>query len=227
MLATCTRREVIVGQFLTLAAAVFTAALLSGCAEQPAQPEALVAQRQIASAATVKSFQLSGRIAVKHDGQGFSGALRWAHDPLHDEIFLLSPLGQGVARITRAPSGITLTTADEKTYRADTIEALTQEVLGWRLPLHGLEHWVLGLAAPDSAMRLDLDANGQPARLTQDGWRIDYARYQTVQGVNLPAKLEILRDDDLEVRLVIDRWVLSEDRGQRAEDRGQKTEDRF
>lgn len=167
-----------------------------------------MAQRQIASAVAIKSFQLSGRIAVKHDGQGFSGTLRWAHDALHDEIFLLSPLGQGVARITRTPSSITLTTADEKTYQAGNIETLTQEALGWRLPLHGLEHWVLGLPAPEGAVRLELDATGQPSRLSQDGWRIDYARYQTVQGVNLPAKLEITRDDDLEVRLVIDRWVL-------------------
>jgi outer membrane lipoprotein LolB len=170
--------------------------------------EPVSSQSRIASAEAVKSFQLSGRIAVKYDGQGFSGTLRWTHDARHDEVFLLSPLGQGVARIIRTPHDVTLTSSDEKVFRADSVEALTQEVLGWRLPLHGLEHWVLGLAAPESAARRDFGADGQPSRLNQDGWRVDYPRYQAVQGVTLPAKLEIAHGDDLEVRLVIDRWVL-------------------
>lgn len=191
-----------------LAAIAFVATLLPGCAEQPALTEPLAKQRQFASAEAIKAFQLSGRIAVKHDGQGFSGTLRWVHDAAHDEIFLLSPLGQGVARIERTPSGITLTTADEKIFHADDFETLTRQALGWHLPLRGLEHWVLGLTAPESAARLDLDASGHPARLFQDGWLIEYGRYQTVQGTDLPTKLEIVRDNDLEVRLVIDRWVL-------------------
>lgn len=188
--------------------AALAATLLSGCAELPVPPEPVSSQNRIASAEAVKSFQLSGRIAVKHDGQGFSGTLRWAHDARHDEVFLLSPLGQGVARIVRTPSEVTLTTSDEKTYRADSVDALTQEVLGWRLPLHSLEHWVLGLAAPESPARRDFGTDGQPSRLIQDGWQVDYPRYQAVQGVTLPAKLEIAHGDDLEVRLVIDRWVL-------------------
>lgn len=187
----------------------FLALLSAGCAEQPVPPEPLSAQRQITAADAIKSFQIVGRIAVKHDGQAFSGTLNWTHDASHDEIFLLSPLGQGVAHIVRTPSEVTLTTADEKTHRADSIEALTQEALGWRFPSHGLEHWILGLAAPESPVRRrDKDANGQLSRLYQDGWRIDYTRRQTVQGVNLPANLEILRGGDLEVRLAIDRWVL-------------------
>ena len=145
---------------------------------------------------------------MKQDGEGYSGTLRWAHDASHDEVFLLSPLGQGMARIERTSSGVTLTTSDEKIYRADNVEALTQEVLGWRLPLRGLEYWVLGLAAPESSAHRDFDANRQLSRLTQDGWLVDYPRYQMVQGVNLPTKLEIAHGDNLEVRLVIDRWVL-------------------
>lgn len=217
-----------------LTAVAFIATLLPGCAEQPPLTEPSALLRQIASADAIQAFQLSGRIAVKHDGQGFSGTLRWVHDALHDEILLLSPLGQGVARIARTPSGITLTTADEKVFHADNFEALTQNALGWRLPLHGLEHWVLGLAVPEGAARLDLDANGHPSRLSQNGWLINYERYQTVQGVHLPTKLgvqrtedrgqktdletekgenlsvklDIMRDNDFEVRLVIDRWVL-------------------
>lgn len=193
---------------LWLGTAALVAALLSGCAELPVPPDALSSPSRIASAEAVKSFQLSGRIAVKHDDQGFSGTLRWTHDARHDEVFLLSPLGQGVARIERTANGVTLTTSDDKRHRADNVEALTLEVLGWRLPLGGLEHWVLGLAAPESAAHRDFDSEGQPSRLTQDGWRVDYQGYQPVQGATLPSKLEIAYGNDLEVRLVIDRWVV-------------------
>jgi len=189
-------------------AAALAVVLLSGCAELPAPPEVAVSQTPIPSAAAVRSFQLTGRIAVKHDGQGFSGTLRWSHDARHDEVFLQSPLGQGVARIERDGGGVTLVTADDKIYRAATVEALTREVLGWQLPLDGLEHWVLGRAAPESAARRIIGENGQLSRLIQDGWQVDFERYRTIQGAELPGRLVVAYGNDLEVRLVIDRWVL-------------------
>jgi outer membrane lipoprotein LolB len=192
----------------SLKAAALAVLLLTGCAELPVPPEMPASSANFASADAVRSFRLAGRIAVKHDGQGFSGTLRWTHDARHDDVFLQSPLGQGVAYIERDASGVTLTTSDDKIYRADTVEALTGEVLGWQLPLHGLEHWVLGRATPDSPARRVVDENGQLSRLIQDGWRVDFERYQTVQGAELPGRLEVTYGSDLEVRLVIDRWVL-------------------
>ncbi len=165
-------------------------------------------QTHFSSAAVVGSFQLAGRIAVKHDEQGFSGTLRWSHDARHDDVFLQSPLGQGVARIERGAGGVTLVTSDDKTYRAATVEALTREVLGWQLPLHGLEHWVLGRAAPETAARRIVDENGQLTRLIQDGWQVDFERFRTIQGAELPGRLVATYGDGLEVRLVIDRWEL-------------------
>jgi len=165
-------------------------------------------QTPISSAAAVRSFQLTGRIAVKHDGQGFSGTLRWSHDARHDEVFLQSPLGQGVARIERDGGGVTLVTSDDKIYRAGTVEALTHQVLGWQLPLDGLEHWVLGRAAPESSARRIIGENGQLSRLLQDGWQVDFGRYRTIQGAELPGRLVVAYGNDLEVRLVIDQWVL-------------------
>lgn len=188
--------------------AALAAVLLSGCAELPAPPEMAASRTPVSSAAAIKSFQLAGRIAVKHDGQGFSGSLRWSHDARHDDVFLQSPLGQGVARIERNAGGVTLVTSDDKIYRAASVETLTREVLGWQLPLHGLEHWVLGRAAPESPARRILDENGQLARLIQDGWQVDFERYRTIQGAELPGRLVVAYGNDLEVRLVIDRWVL-------------------
>ena len=88
------------------------------------------------------------------------------------------------------------------------MESLTEEVLGWRLPVRGLQYWVMGHPAPDSVAEGELDDQMQFRSLRQDGWRVDYAAYRMVQGILVPAKLEVALDDRLRVRLVIDDWVL-------------------
>lgn len=189
--------------------AALAALLLSACAGLPAPPPEMPdSPSRFASAETVGAFRLAGRIAVKYDGQGFSGTLSWTHDAHRDEMLLQSPLGQGVARIERGANGVALTDADGKVYRAATVEALTGEALGWPLPLRGLEHWVLGRAAPGSAARRIAGDGGRLAGLIQDGWRVDFERYRMVQGAMLPGRLEAAYGNDMSVRLVIDRWVL-------------------
>ena len=184
--------------------------LLWGCAELPLPPdEPEAAPRPQATAADAGSaFRLAGRIGVSHNGENFSGSLRWRHDAEGDEIFILSPLGQGIARIVRDTAGVSLETAEGRGYRGPDVESLTEEVLGWRLPARGLPYWVAGRPAPGSPADADLDDNLQLSRLSQDGWRVDYQGYRLVQGVLLPARLELSLDKNLRVRLVIDDWVL-------------------
>lgn len=191
-----------------LGAALLGAALLAGCAQSPPLPAAATGTAVYSRPADARGFDIAGRIAVKYDGQGFSGSLRWSHDAARDDLLLLSPLGQGVARIVRDAGGVTLTAADDKVHRAPDAEELTRQWLGWRLPLHGLEHWILGLPAPESGSRAEPGANGRPQRLYQDGWIVDYDRYATVQGVELPGRVEAAWGDTLHIRLVIDRWNL-------------------
>lgn len=183
--------------------------LLWGCAELPVPPPELEsAARPRADIAADGLFRLAGRIGVSHNGESFSGSLRWSHAAGEDEIFILSPLGQGVARIVSNSAGASLETAEGRGYRAADVESLTEEVLGWRLPARGLQYWVMGRPAPDGAAEGELDENMQLRTLRQDGWRIDYLGYRMVQGTLLPAKLEVALDERLRVRLVIDDWVL-------------------
>ncbi|MBU1691149.1 MAG: lipoprotein insertase outer membrane protein LolB [Gammaproteobacteria bacterium] len=184
-------------------------ALLWGCAELPVPPlELESATRPQADVGTDGLFRLSGRIAVSHNGESFSGSLRWSHAAEEDEIFILSPLGQGVARIVSNSAGASLETSDGQSYRASDVESLTKEVLGWRLPARGLQYWVMGRSAPDSVAESELDDKLQLRGLRQNGWRVDYLGYRMVQGTLLPAKLEVALDERLRVRLVIDDWVL-------------------
>ena len=183
--------------------------LLWGCAELPVPPpEFESTARPQADINADGLFRLAGRIGVAHNGESFSGSLRWNHGAGEDEIFILSPLGQGVARILSNSTGASLETAEGRSYRAADVESLTEEVLGWRLPARGLQYWVMGRTAPDGVAERELDENLQLRTLRQDGWRIDYRGYRMVQGTLLPAKLEVTLDERLRVRLVIDDWVL-------------------
>ena len=181
--------------------------LLSGCASLPPQLAAK-SVTPIPPVGEISQFQLAGWVAVKYADQGFSGSLRWRHDATQDDIFLLNPLGQGVAHILSTSTGVTLDTSDSRHYEARDAESLTQKILGWRLPLHGLRYWVQGMATPDAPSKTRRDGDGHLTQLSQDGWDIEYRAYKEVSGKMLPSKIFMQRDD-LEIKLLLDTWDLS------------------
>jgi outer membrane lipoprotein LolB len=98
---------------------------------------------------------------------------------------------------------VTLTTSDHKQYQASDVESLTEQVLGWRLPLAGLPDWVRGRAAPGVAAQTKLDKAQRLAELRQSGWLVEFLSYRDDSGV--PQQLRLSRAD-VEIRLVIDQW---------------------
>ena len=87
---------------------------------------------------------------------------------------------------------------------AEVKAALSVE-LGWEIPLTSLGYWVRALPDPTMQAEQFFEPSGRLGRLQQDGWDINYNRYQAVDGVAWPAKLRLQRDD-IAVRLVIDQW---------------------
>ena len=152
--------------------------------------------------ATGVEFELSGRIAVRYRDDAGSGNFAWRHGARADELLLTSPFGQGIARIVRAGDEVALTTQDGREFRAADAESLTEQVLGFRLPLLGLADWVRGRAAAVPAPTLArADASGRLAELEQSGWRIEYLEYAGAQ----PSRLR-LTYPGLELRLAVSEW---------------------
>jgi outer membrane lipoprotein LolB len=149
-------------------------------------------------------FELSGRIAVSYRDDAGSGHIAWRHAPRSDEMLLTTPLGQGVARLVRIDGDITLTTQDGREFRATDAESLTEQVLGFRVPIVGLADWVRGRAAQAPApapTRQRADAAGRLAELEQSGWRVEYQAWEG----ELPARMRLLYPG-LELRLAISAW---------------------
>ncbi len=173
---------------LAAAAAAFA---LSGCAGLSA----------ISSAERVE-FELAGRIAVRYGEEASSGNIAWRHRLDGDELLITNPFGQGVARVVREQNRVTLTTHDAREYLAWDAETLTEQVLGFRLPLAGLADWVRARAAPGPS-RVKRDAQGRLAELEQSGWRIEYLAFGD-DGA-LPSRMR-LTYPGLELRLAISEW---------------------
>ena len=179
-----------------------TVLILAGCATTLLTPQPVARPAQTEHV----SFALNGRIAVNHDGKRSSSSVRWTHHPADDEILLFAPLGQTMARIHRDEQGVVLDTSD-KHYTAEDTEELTQRVLGWHLPLDGLQYWVLALPAPDSEASIERDANGQVSVMHQDGWEIRYTRYAAQAPDSLPLRMSLQRGG-MELQLLIDEWEI-------------------
>ncbi|NWG31928.1 MAG: outer membrane lipoprotein LolB [Rhodocyclaceae bacterium] len=153
--------------------------LLAGCAAVPVAPPR-------PAPAGITQFALIGRLAVSQGPTRHHVSIDWRHTPQADVILLSTPLGQGVAELTRDASGARLILADGRQRVADDWNALAREVLGVPLPLNDAARWLLG----------DLADTG--------GWRVSILERQAQDG--LPAQIELERDD-IVVRLKIDEWL--------------------
>ena len=170
-----------------LTATLLCAALLAGCAQLPREEPA------------AGGFELSGRVAVRYGQESATGRVQWRHDVANDDLLITTPLGQGVARIVRAADGVRLETSEGRTYRAPDAESLTQQVLGWRLPLEGLPDWIRARQRPGSPADIQPGEGGRPYTLRQDGWQVEYEEYAGSR----PARMR-LTHPNVEIRLVVE-----------------------
>jgi outer membrane lipoprotein LolB len=145
-------------------------------------------------------FELTGRIVMKYRDEAASGNLAWRHSARGDELLLSSPLGQGLAHIVREEGEVTLTTQDGREFRAADAESLTEQALGFRLPLAGLSDWVLARAAPGPAVTRK-DSEGRLAEIEQFGWKVEYLEYAGTR----PSRLN-LAYPGVQLRLAISGW---------------------
>jgi outer membrane lipoprotein LolB len=146
-------------------------------------------------------FDLAGRLAARYGNEAFTGNLAWRHAGASDELLITSPLGAGVARIVRQGDAVTLTTAEPKEYRATDAETLTEEVLGFRVPLAGLAAWVRGRASTSAPEQAERGPDGRLRSLRERGWTIEYQEYAG----ELPARMR-LAYQGIELRLAITQW---------------------
>lgn len=180
------------------------ALIVGGCALAPVSGPIQQATRP--DPARITNYEFNGRISVKQEDRGHYGNIHWVKRGEESDVTLLSPLGQVVARIRSRKNAVTLTLDNNREYQAEDGEALTRQVLGYSVPVSGLDFWLLGSPAPGHAADATLRPDGLLGDLTQQGWRIHYEEYQLAGDAQFPRRM-VLDRGDLQIRLVIDQWA--------------------
>jgi len=182
-------------------AVVLVGLLVSACA---------VAPRTVTTVdpAAISAFLLEGRFNLKVQKEAFPGRVRWQHGAQTDDLWFYSPLGATVAHLRQDASGALLVTSNGEAYRAEDLNRLAYEVLGWDLPLAGLPFWVRGLAWPAGGpAQTQADTSGQLERLSQAGWNVSYLDWSPASVAGLPSKLDV-QGERMRMRLVVERWTV-------------------
>ncbi len=199
-------------EWLVLLAALF---LLSGCqtispsheskSTSNLEKPSVLHAKHMAAIEKIQEFSMKGRIAVITNQKNASARLAWEHSNHTDNVDIYSPLGGKVANIIKTPEHVTFKD-NKQTLTANDTESLTQETLGFRLPLSGLSYWALGKPSNQSiANAMTWDNDGKTKTLLQDGWNIEYNDYLTHEGYTLPRKVS-LSNDLISIKLIVDNW---------------------
>jgi outer membrane lipoprotein LolB len=143
--------------------AVLTALALAGCATGPATPPDRFYSGRFSAVATRGETRetVSGRFSVEVRGDT-------------QTVDLATPLGTTVARIEVGPDGARATGPGTPPARGSDADELTEQLLGWRLPVSGLADWIEGRPAPGRPARVERDGD-RAAVIEQDGWTVRIA----------------------------------------------------
>lgn len=192
--------------FLTLTVGLL---LSSGCATRPPAvetvPESVWLEHR-ARLETLTDWQVRGRVAIRRGDDGWNASFDWRQRQDSYRIRLRGPFGQGGIELHGDSLGVWMRRSDRPPVYARSVEDLLAQEIGWRLPVLGLVDWLRGLPVESQPASLDWDQRGRLQTLQQDGWHIDYPRYRSVDGRQLPDKVQLMRDQ-LQVKLVIDKWL--------------------
>jgi len=134
------------------------------------------------------TIDLNGKINVvyqKSEGgrEGVSGQFSWIQRPGRIEVSLFTPTGQTAAEISVTPESATLTQAGREPRTASDIDALTQQALGYALPVAGLRDWLQGYAVDAQGKRFVASPANNNV-LTRDGWQLRFTEWQDKPGPN-------------------------------------------
>ncbi len=172
--------------------------LLAGCAGSP-----VVTGSYPAAPVGDMSFSVAGRIGVRHEQGAETAHFDWRHASVRDTVSLTTPLGQTVAQLERLPEQVTLTLADGRQFASRNVESLSRDVLGWELPLSGMQYWLRGVPVPGLTESSAVLPETAGRTINQSGWVIHYPDYAGPPAI--PARI-ILQRQGLEIRVAVHQW---------------------
>lgn len=186
-------------------AALGAVLLLGGCAmlgRHSAESE-LAWQARQARLKPVEQFTVQARVS-----SGFFGTkadLHWRQRSDGFDMRVAGPFGTGAVQISGDAQSVILVRTAKESFSTREPERLLQERLGWTFPVSRLRWWALGLPAPGSDFRVELDERGRAMVLEQDGWTLEFEEYRPAGALELPRRFE-LASGEVKIKAVIHHW---------------------
>jgi outer membrane lipoprotein LolB len=183
--------------------------LFTGCAQLPQKViqtnNSWQSQRNQLEQLT--DWSLSGQLGIFRPEGRESVNIHWQQSTKSFHIRLNTVLGINVLDIHKVDDNTII--IDGKTYISNDHEQLITDLSGMVLPIQQLQQWIKG--NPNGAS-YQLDQNHQVISLmggqqTTGFWLINYADYRTINDINLPYNLQLIRGD-LRLKFRISNWEI-------------------
>lgn len=180
--------------------------LLAGCQSLPPTSEGDNAafRARVENLQTINDWQVNGRIAIRYQDDGGTGAMTWLQRGDYLEFRFQGPLGGSSFNLKGNPTALHLETGKGESRLLTDPERELRARFGWSAPFDHLRFWMLGAPHPAGAPAIRVDEEGLLRELRQDGWLVTYDRFHQGEP-RLPRKLTILRDD-VRIRVIVDFW---------------------
>ena len=176
---------------------------LGGCASK--QTLKLVDPSRAPKLEELQHWQLDARVAIRTPDDSITASLEWQkNDDLFD--FLISgPFGVTYAHLVQLEEKATLEIPDHDTFVHYDAKTLLQQALGWDFPIDSLAFWVKGIPSGNPAEIISYNQQGRIEKIQMNFWQIDFSKYQSYQGYNLPKMIKA-KHPNMSLKVVAKKW---------------------
>lgn len=189
---------------------ILLAAFLSACTHLPeSEPlEDEIWESRRARLEAIQHWRLRARIGVVTETQSGSADLQWEQQGKKFTLKVTGAFGRGLIAIEGDGDSVSLQTGKGEKLSAASAEELILQQTGWRIPVSGLRHWIMGLPSglyPDE--NYTLDVMGRIDRLRGGDWEVEYRRYSSFERYQLPDRLR-MANAQVKIKLAVIDWAI-------------------
>jgi len=188
--------------------ALSTIAWMVGCSSLQTLPSLPQTERSFHD-----NILIQGRFSVAYEQnnrpQSVQGRFQWRQQGQRIDIGLMSPLGLTMAKMAITPNSATIQQTGKEIKVADNVAKLTEQTLGWSLPVVGMRDWLQGFNRSSTHQLLLASPSGND-QFDAEGWHIQYVSWQQNSVPVYPKRIDLTRTSpqlqQLSLRIIIDQW---------------------